>query len=250
MKRLFGWLILLAIGFAGASAVDSAIRKLWSQPGRLSFVLSPKSSRTGPDSAGIPTEKHWLLSSSVEFIAGEATGGPGSCLSSLQVPFRVFRGSGGAIRTPDLLVMSQPSYLCSTPHGHVVPQHLAVSEVQKQRAFSATGNQQDERALLRFARPTGPSLLPAAEIVNLAANGHDSLTGAVVERTAYSRSLWEFEVVARPRHPLFGLPLFVTAFENGVPIKRHSDFVAQPNDARKPLAAFCRRTLTVSWSAA
>lgn len=128
-------------------------RMLWSQPGRLSFVLSAKGSRTGPDSPCIQGEKHWLLSSSVESNAGEGTGAPGSCLASLPVPFRVFRGSGGGNRTHDLSVMSAPSCRCSTPHESVIPQDVVGAQVQKPATIWPTGNQQYRPSFLMFTSP-------------------------------------------------------------------------------------------------
>jgi hypothetical protein len=91
----------------------------WSEPGRLSFVLSPKGSRTGPDTAnagGACTRSSVVV---IGIHAGDATGGPGSCLSGLQVHVGAFH-SGGGNRTHDLSVMSAPSCLCSTPHGYFV----------------------------------------------------------------------------------------------------------------------------------
>ena len=71
-------------------SVTGASEILWSGPGRLSFVLSPKGSRTGPD-FGNPAE---TALAPVCFIGNPETG----------------IGSGDGNRTHDLKVMSLPSY--------------------------------------------------------------------------------------------------------------------------------------------
>lgn len=149
--------------------------------------------------------------------------------------------------------------------------HLVVAQEQKQTAFSPTRNQQDERALLRFARPQdlvskpvkcsfqveGYIILvtPPLLLRSMVIGTETEETGLITrQRAAGLIGRFGLEVLGRPRHPIFRLPLVVSA-----PIVRmgtssccghDSDFVAQPNDARKPLDAFCRQTPIVSGSAA
>ena len=75
------------------------MRVNWSEPGLLSFVLSPKGSRTGPDFPCKPRETALA---------------PVCC-------FRLIH-SGDGNRTRDLKLMRLSSYRCSTPHEQILPQ--------------------------------------------------------------------------------------------------------------------------------
>jgi hypothetical protein len=83
------------IQFVDGGLVQGVNVHKWSEPD-LSFVPSPKGSRTGPDTADVG----------------------GACTRSRRVVKSVH--SGGQIRTAGLQVMSLTSYHCSTPHEYFV----------------------------------------------------------------------------------------------------------------------------------
>ena len=171
---------------------------------------------------------------------GEATGGPGFCLSGLQVPFKVFRDSHKAI-IQHLVVQDYPSSLhfsfCGFSTTYAMresrdsratvarqPQPIAVSAGVKHK--SSVFNK------VHIILVIPHSLLPERS------STHNWSSARRISERGHGRRPIDAAVLGRPRHPLSRSPFLVTALKvmtfNGFSDSgAHGEFVSRKKDESK-----------------
>jgi hypothetical protein len=234
----FAGLVLMAAGVALVRVGnDFDVR---SGPGRLSFVLSQKGSRTGPDSSDYLRNCTRSLSSSVDLLPAKPPAARVPVLRVSRFPLSVpLRGSELSLSVSVTTPLSRHFKNRIAEPQQVVVRNCIVSLQFPRSEFSTVYSVDATRRLQAKPQPIGVSA--DAENKPFKTNGvdiilvisHYACVGDSGNRNPafriaqWRRAVLRFgpEVLPRPWHPVEGSPLFVSPFRRW-PSDRLSNFPA------------------------